>query len=287
VSITRWILRAVQDSDRSYSRTARGDCPFCIRSGHMTKKKNLVLDRVTGRWYCWRCSKGGVLPGFKPDEDAANFAKHDPEIRAFDPPPGWQEISTGNDAEARKALAYALKRGIKALPIAEAHLGVSLDAPVEKDGQDFRRRLIIPLRDSEGTWVGYVGRDYTGRSTLPYMYVKGMQRKLILYNRQALDVETERPVFVVEGTLDALAVWPDAVAVLGTWSAEHADYLLESKRPVVALLDGDAWRKGEALAMVLELHGVRAGFIRLPPKLDPDEVPRDWIDEEAKRCLRG
>lgn len=286
MSITRWILRAVEGSERS-SRTARGNCPFCIREGHLTKKKNLSFDRVTGRWFCWRCNKGGVLPGFKPDEESASFAKHEPEIRAFDPPPGWQEISAGRDSEARKALAYARKRGIEAGPIAQAHLGVSLDVPVEKDGQDFRRRLIVPILDTENTWVGYVGRDYTGRSSLPYMYVRGMQRKLILYNRAALDIETEEPVFVVEGTLDALALWPNAVAVLGTWSSEHADYLLESKRPVVALLDGDAWRKGEALAMVLELHGVRSGHIRLPPKTDPDEVPRDWLDIEAKRCLRG
>lgn len=287
MSITRIILRAVQDGERSYSRTVRGRCPFCIREGHLTKKKNLSLDRVTGRWFCFRCSKGGLLPGFKPDEEAANFTKHEAEIRALDPPPGWQEISTGSDVEARKALSYALKRGIKAGPIAQAHLGVSLDPPVEQDGQDFRRRLIVPIRDTEGTWVGYVGRDYTGRSSLPYMYVRGMQRKLILYNRAALDVETDKPVFVVEGTLDALALWPDAVAVLGTWSSEHADYLMESKRPVVALLDGDAWRKGEALAMVLELHGVRSGYIHLPPKTDPDEVPRSWLDEEALRCLRA
>ena len=157
---------------------------------------------------------------------------------------------------------------------------------MEKDGQDFRGRLIVPILSSDGSWVGYVGRDYTKKSELPYMYVRGMQRGRILYNRTALDVRTEKPVFVVEGTLDALYLWPDAVAVLGTWSTEHADFLLESKRPVVALLDGDAWRKGEALAMVLELHNVRSGFIKLPPKLDPDEVPRDWLDEEAIRCLR-
>ena len=243
-----------------------------------------MLDRGTGRWFCFRCSYGGVLPGWEA-EDAESYRHIAPDIRTFDPPPGWQEIAAGNGYHTRIAREYTLKRGIRTGPIAEAHLGISTDPPVESDGQDFRGRLIVPITASDGAWVGYVGRDYTGKSSLPYMYVRDMMRSRIMYNRQALDVATDKPVFVVEGTLDALYLWPDAVAVLGTWSAEHVDFLLESKRPVVALLDGDAWRKGEALSMILELHNVRSGHIKLPPKIDPDECDRDWLDAEAHKCL--
>jgi len=90
---------------------------------------------------------------------------------------------------------------------------------------------------------------------------------------------------VVEGVFDALALYPNAVAVLGKASEAQMEALQESKRPVVIVLDGDAWQEGWAMAARLKFKGQRAGSVRLPPKLDPDEVDPAWLQEEVKKAL--
>jgi DNA primase len=114
-----------------------------------------------------------------------------------------------------------------------------------------------------------------------------MQRGEVLYNHTALHVETERPVMVVEGVFDALALWPHAVAVLGKPSHFQVDALASAKRPVAIVLDGDAWQEGYALAMRLRLAGQRAGSVTLPPKTDPDEVDRAWLEAAVAECIGG
>jgi hypothetical protein len=53
----------------------------------------------------------------------------------------------------------------------------------------------------------------------------------------------------------------------------------------VFFADGDAWEEALMLAAQYRLLGHRAGYIRLPPKTDPDQVPHDWAMEEARRAL--
>jgi len=115
------------------------------------------------------------------------------------------------------------------------------------------------------------------------MYVRGMARGLYLYNQATLYAPSQAPVFVVEGTLDAVYLWPDAVALLGMWTDQQIEILCTSERPLVVLLDGDAWK--EALADILRMYGKTAVSIRLGPKLDPDDVSRDWLHKEAMRLL--
>jgi DNA primase len=145
--------------------------------------------------------------------------------------------------------------------------------------------VVVPILSPDGEWLGHVGRSWQKDAELPYLYGKGLQRRETLYNAAALNVQTDKPVMVVEGVLDALALWPDAVAVLGKPSEPQIWALADAARPVAVVLDGDAWSEGEALAMTLRLEGQRAGSVRLPPKTDPDEVDRGWLDEEVRRCL--
>jgi DNA primase len=114
-----------------------------------------------------------------------------------------------------------------------------------------------------------------------------MKKGEVLYNAQALSLETDVPVLVVEGTLDALAHWPDSVALLGKHGKAQVEWLLASRRPVCVVLDGDAWSEGEMLALRLSFAGVRAGSVRLEPKQDPDEVPKAELMRRALASLRG
>ena len=60
-----------------------------------------------------------------------------------------------------------------------------------------------------------------------------------------------------------------------------------AKRPVAIMLDGDAWEESWILAARLRFEGCRAGFVKLPPRTDPDEVPLDWARNEARRCINA
>ena len=276
------VLEAIQYGSKS-SKGWRARCPFCVRQGHQTKKQNLYVSAKSGKWFCYRCHSVGYLDGYDHEAHEEELG----EIATFAPPRGWTPLGWGEGASsmfASQAREYAHKRGLSTVLMQTAQVGISTLPPENPEEElDWRGRLIIPILDAEHkTWVGFVGRDYTGRLEPTYQYPDGMSRGRILYNARSLLEVTDEPVLVVEGVLDALQFWPDAVAVLGTWTKQHVALLAQSNRPVLAVLDGDAWRKGEGLSLALKLAGVRSGWLRLPPGMDPDEI-KPWILNEISQ----
>jgi hypothetical protein len=130
--------------------------------------------------------------------------------------------------------------------------------------------------------LGWVGRQWTKKSVLPYLYGEGMTRSATIYNGKALLTRDPNLCFIVEGAFDVLALWPHAIAVLGTYSEQQVDMIAQSKRRFVVVLDGDAHNSAMGLAMKLDEAGVPVGCVRLPPKLDPDEVPFEWLTEQGE-----
>lgn len=245
----------------------RMDCPFCpSRVGKEDRKASLGYRRDTGVYHCFRCGIVGHLHGSDvglPPEQPESVEP--PE--ALSPPPGYLSL-TGPASTAlvlEPARAFLLRRRVPEDVWADLGLGVCLDGK-------WAGRVIVPVRAADGTWVGYVGRDYTGRAQLPYLFPRGMRKGSLVYNEAALTEESEVPVLAVEGVFDAFAVWPDSVAFLGKPTEDQFDALVVARRPVVMVLDGDAHREGWKWTMRLRLEGQRAGAVRLPPCVDPDEV---------------
>lgn len=281
MSIHSMIQRAI-GSATGYGRNVRAVCPVCRMKGHSTKKKNLNYDRQTNVWFCYRCHVHGVLYG---QVSRQSYTPQDTgDEVSFGPPDHWAELYAVSSIACQKAKEYAVnKRKLNPIHIAQARLGTVITrSPPEKGEQDWRNRLIVPVLSVSNEWLGYVGRDITGKSDLPYMYVRGMLRGKLLYNQRALYEPSQTPVYIVEGTLDAVYLWPNAVALLGMWTDEQIDLLIETERPMVVLLDGDAWKKGEALADILKMYGKQATSVRLGPRLDPDDYTRDQIEQMVK-----
>ena len=128
-----------------------------------------------------------------------------------------------------------------------------------------------------GQCRGWVARDWTDLAASPYLYPKGMQRAHILFNQDAVSVDTDEPLVVVEGVFDALKLWPNAVAVLGKPAKNHVGILRETTRPIVVALDADAKDDGWALATELFLNGNNSHFLELPPGEDPGSVDLNWL----------
>lgn len=279
----------------------RAECPRCLELDAKTdKKKSFGYNAATGGYNCFKCGMHGRLPEdvqrrlHGDDEDLPQVRKPvaEPEKKGPSPAygytplfeePGWSSalFDFARDYLTRPK-SDRKGRALDVYNLAEARVGAALTGYLGG-------RIIVPIPDyanPDGPWKGWVARDATGFAERPYLYPKGMDRLGVLYNEPALYVETDVPCFIVEGTLDTLALWPDAVAVLGKPLESQKALFLKAKRPLIVCLDGDAWQEGLMLSTWMRFCGLRAGNIRLAPGVDPDEVPRSWLDEQAQRALR-
>lgn len=265
------VLQALAGHRPNRAGYARTNCPLCATAkGSEDRDGSLWGNAENGFWGCFRCGAGGRLEveGWEPPAQAGPR----PVVEL---PPGYYPIGEGAGLTAESlepARRYMASRGVPVAVQAAAGVGACISGPAAG-------RVIVPIRRRDGSLAGWVGRAW-GPAWKKYLYAQGTER--VLYNAQAIDRETDEPVLAVEGTMDTFAFWPSAVAFLGSPTETHALELERSRRPVVVVLDGDAWRQGEALAMRLRLAGVRAGAVRLGPREDPDERP-----EEVLRLAQG
>ena len=274
----RLVAKALTEARPNPSGWWRAKCPLCEeRTGKQDRKGALSINVHSGVYYCWKCGATGcvregdreVFHGDAPEKSA-------PE--AFSPPEAFTPL-LDPALSLEPARRYLAGRGLDLEMLAGVGVGAC------SSGR-YARRVVVPVLGGDGeTWMGWVGRTWVPGVEPTYYYPAGMARGSVLYNQAALMVATEAPVYVVEGVFDALALGEDAVAVLGKASEHHVELLTGAARPVVIVLDGDAWLEGLALAMRLRMYGRRAGAVRLPPKTDPYEVPFEWVREEALRSL--
>ncbi len=267
----------------------RGICLACdLRTGKPDRRGSFSFNTSNGFYQCFKCGLVGRVDGYDEDDFEADEEAERPVMK---PPEGFYELCRGDGRTAMAldpAREYLRSRGLTDEALwKEAHLGACIEGW-------FRSRVVVPVLSPDDVWLGFVARAWTKKAEIPYLYPKGMARRDILYNHKALlagdaahrlGADEQSPVFVVEGVMDALALWPDAVAVLGKPTDPQIFALAESPRPIAVCLDGDAWREGEALALRLRLEGQRAGSIRLPPTKDPDEMEIEWLREEARNVL--
>jgi hypothetical protein len=145
--------------------------------------------------------------------------------------------------------------------------------------------VIFPVVGEGDAWLGWFGRDATGNGRMKHRYSKGMRRADLVWNSAALYAETDAPLFVCEGVLDAAPLWPDGIACLGKPLEGHIELLQGCHRPIVCCLDGDAWEESWMLSLKLKFMGKRSGFIKLAPKQDPNDVPAEWLREQGAKCM--
>lgn len=273
------VVRALRESRPSGDGWLRANCPFCVtRLGKADRKASFGARASTGWWHCFRCGARGkadlkVMPA-APEADGKPRELEMPSSFL----PLWEEpgASAFVTEDARRYLAG---RGIGPAVWARARIGAAVEGR-------HAGRVVVPMFSTDRSrWVGWVGRAWRKKAEMPYLYPRGMERAGLLYNHEALLREAEDPAAVVEGVFDTFPLFPDAVAVLGKPSGAQFEALVEARRPIAVVLDGDAWMEGWSLAMQLRLRGQRAGAVKLPPRTDPDEVDALWLREEMRRCL--
>ena len=289
-----YVVRAF--SGRSGDGWIRNECPSCEEmDGTTDYKKSLGYNTRNGGFNCFKCGMKGSLPRKWRAKlelmDAHERVEVEARVGEVEAAENFVSLFEG-DGLGAMSLDYARSYLLDEKPYGR---GMSEDtAQAMKIGAalsgKLALRVIVPIfnyEDMRKPWRGWVARDYTGKSKLPYRYPRGMSREGLLFNESALWVETDEPVFVVEGVFDTTRLFPHAVACMGKPLSSHTAKLLQAKRPVVICLDGDAWEEGWALAMTLRHYGAKAGSIRLPPRTDPDEVEKVWLMSKAMSSLES
>ena len=253
----------------------RANCPACRERVFKNDSKKCLAIKADSGWYsCWRCGIKGFLKGHEPrqyeEAEAPETGQPDGFVPLYQEP--W--ASASSLATARAYLAERARRELWE----PAHLGAC------NEGKYFGR-IVVPVLGDEREWLGWVGRDWTGTAPRKYTYPPGMHRGEMFYNHEALLVPSDEPVMIVESVFDALAHWPNAVAVMGKPSNWQMEALINCPRPVAIVLDGDAVSECWSTAMRLRLSGQRAGAVLLDPMQDPDEVPSEELMERCRTSL--
>lgn len=263
------VLKALSTARPGRNNWRKMNCPFCItRRNKEDKTRALSFLMNVGVYKCWRCKiKGrlGEIPSYLKNYEAPAIV-----IEALDPPEGFSSFATaGGLLQSAPYWKYLTERGVT------ADTAIKLEMGYCHEGR-YRGRVIVPLLGDDGSWLGWVGRATWKKAAMKYIYPDDWIRGVLLYNEDALGIETDVPCLLVEGVFDELYYHPNSAALLGTPYTEYQmASLIDARRPVVAVLDGDAWELAETITMRLRFEGKRAGTIKLPPKMDPDEIAVD------------
>jgi DNA primase len=164
----------------------------------------------------------------------------------------------------------------------------------------FRDRVMFPIRNVKGEFIGFGGR-VLGEGTPKYLnspetpvFSKGRELYGLFEARSAL--REHGYVLVTEGYMDVVALaqlgFPNAVATLGTaCTAEHVQKLFRFTDSVVFSFDGDeagrrAARKAldGALPYASDVRSIK--FLFLPTEHDPDSYIREFGKDAFLRYVQ-
>lgn len=272
------------------SKFARIECPVCLdRTGKQDRRKSLSFNLERGSYQCFKCHVEGRVHGWAGDDGPARDDAEDEndtlqqDAPGVDPPAGYMPLWEGPATQtpiAAPALAYAEKRCPRSL-WRQLQIGACLMA-----GEKLYGRVVIPVLDTQDRWRGWVARSWQKTSSFPYYNMPGPWAGEVLFNPAAVEsTDPSCPMIVSEGVFDAIHLWPHAVGVLGKPTPAQVELILQARRSIAVVLDGDAWVEGLALAQVLRLEGIKAGSVRLPPRTDPDHFSAAQVHQWARECL--
>ncbi len=160
----------------------------------------------------------------------------------------------------------------------------------------FRSRIMFPIRDVRGNFLGFGGRvmdetlpKYLNTSETP-VFSKSHTLYGLYHGKKA--IKDEGRVLVVEGYFDVIALHQVgieyAVATLGTaLTAEHGKVLDRYAKTIVLCFDGDMAGKKAAIRSieVLKDVGAKIKVLTLEGNLDPDEYIRKFGKEAFLTAL--
>lgn len=242
-------------------------CAFVLDKGTDDRDVSLGVHAATGGFRCFRCLTTGYTDAYPTSRlSNAPVEKRLVRLESEDFVPLWTNEGI-ESLSLRPAYSFLFDRGFSIPDIHRAYMhGCSCGY--------YAGRVIVPHTSDSGQVWGFSSRLWIRNppdGVPKTLYPPGMDRDL-LYNEQALYIETDSPLMVVEGAMDSTWYLPHAVACLGKPTYEHFQKFLKARRPLVFCLDGDAWRTSRALHYKMRMRKRPSGWVKLPAKQDPQSV---------------
>jgi 5S rRNA maturation endonuclease (ribonuclease M5) len=205
------------------------------------------------------------------------------------------ELETFNDTEieifqAQLPLAdeYLATRNFEDYIIEEFQIGYSpegIDEPYHANKRDFMGRLIIPVRDENGSLVGWSGRLCTDdkkaiKKFNKWMHKMDFDKGFVLFNFDKAKeyIKESKELILVEGPWDAIRLWSygiyNAVAVMGSaLTPEQLSLAVSSALKINVMLDQDGAGQSGANRICEQLKPyVDVYTYKLPVDKDPDNL---------------
>jgi hypothetical protein len=254
----------------------------------IASKKKLTL-RVDNEFYhCWVCGyRGKGLARFfkkhRPRHQAeatSLFEKRIAEIEedvlpAVELPEGFTLLGAlrkDADPDIRACRNYLFNRGFT-----QKELWYFKAGAVAKGR--YRRRVIIPSFDSEGSLNYFTGRAIDAESGRKYLNPR-VKRSEIIFNEINVDWTCE--LTIVEGPFDLMKANQNTTCLLGSsLNEQHMLFkrIVGNKTPVVLALDPDAIAKTCDIAALLFSFDVPVRILKIEDFSDVGEMPLGHLQE--------
>jgi DNA primase len=247
---------------RRVGSTLRGRCPF----HRGTNDTALSITPEEGVFHCFNCGEGGSYASFA-RRAGVDVGAIEPSSLAIPTTPTPERRTITPIGPLDPAHAYFAERGIHA---ATARF---FGAGYFDGGGAFGERIIVPLYDHAGRFVGHIGRAIDDREPR-WLIQRGVTKSTMLFNRHRVTRSGARDVVLVEGVFDAFALHQvgiaNVVASLGCEVSKRQRELLSVFRRVFILFDADDAGRVASDVLRRALHP-RATELLLPPS-DPCTV---------------
>ena len=248
-------------------------CPLCNHYKH-----KLEVDLNSQYWHCWVCNAkgrklytllkkvGATITQLK--DLAKQTDSYVPVKEKVDNhvslPQEFQLILNGNktNPEFRNALMYLKNRGITREDIVRYGIGYCESGPYDK-------MIIIPSYDKDGRLNFFTGRSYYKDSTFKHKNPK-VSKDIIGFE---LFVNWDKPITIVEGAFDAIAVKRNAIPLFGKIILDNLKKKVIEKgvKDIYIALDTDAREKALDICQYFIESGINVYLIELGDK-DPSDL---------------
>jgi ribosomal protein L37AE/L43A len=269
------------------SREAQFFCPQCKKAGK--KKRKLSIRLEDGVYHCWVCElKGKSLsylfrqyaPSLQDYLRDAGFSGgssgHREEERAPEPAPvltvpaGFTLLaasSRAQDPDVKDCIKYCHTRGLGLGDLWYFKLGTC------KEGR-FRRRVVFPSFDSEGTLNYFTARAIDQVTSMKYVNSK-VSKTEVIFNE--INIDWRRPLTLVEGPFDLTKTVGNATCLLGSsLSRESALFrqIVRHGTPITLALDPDVRKKSHNIAKLLAGYGIDVSTVDVPADRDIGDMTK-------------
>ena len=143
----------------------------------------------------------------------------------------------------------------------------------------FRRRVIIPSFNLEGNLNYYVARTIDDAKKMKYRNAE-VPKEEVIFN--AVDLDWEKEIILVEGVFDAMKCPENTVPVLGSTLSKKSNLLKMVTRhqtPCLVSLDPDMKQKAYKLADLLVSSGCPVRISFAPSGMDLGELSKSEVSD--------